>query len=160
MDEELKAMQDASAALAGLDDIARGRVIRWLAERNGVVLGKGSAAPSSQGQPSATADEEEFADFFHRTGATLDKEKALAAAYWLRSHGTAQFASAEINGMLKELGYRVSNITDALSASMKEKPALIIQMKKAGTSRQARKLYKMTDAGARSIEEKLSSSKD
>ena len=155
MDQELKAMQDASAALTGLDDVARGRVIRWLAERNGVVLGKGSATPAPQGQSNPSSDEEEFADFFHKTGANLDKEKALAAAYWLRSHGTTQFASAEINGMLKELGYRVSNITDALSSSMKEKPALIIQMKKSGTSRQARKLYKMTDAGAKWVEARI-----
>ena len=51
--------------------------------------------------------------------------------------------------MLKDLGHRASNITDALSSAMKEKPALIIQVKKSGSARQARKLYKLTDAGVK-----------
>ena len=156
MDDELSAMQAASAALEKLDDATRARVVRWLGERYGVVAARGPS-PVSTGSTTQPDDSGEgFADFFHRSGASLDKEKALAAAYWLRSQGTVQFASAELNLLLKDLGYRVSNITDALSSSMSQKPALVIQVKKSGSARQARKLYKMTDAGAKWVESRLS----
>ncbi|RZJ00325.1 MAG: hypothetical protein EON90_07855 [Brevundimonas sp.] len=162
MDDELKAMQAASAAIEGLDEQARGRVLRWLGEKFGVSTAKvaAPAAPSNQMGGSVGEAGEEFGDLFHRVGATVDRERALVAAYWLRSQGQAQFAGADVNLLLKDLGYRVSNITDALSSSMNQRPALVIQMKKSGSSKQARKLYKITEAGVRWVEEKITGSKE
>lgn len=156
MDDEITAMQAMAGALAGLDESARGRVIRWLGERYGVRAAQENTARQqsvrdAEGQP----EQEEFPDFFHRFQASTDKEKAVATAYWLRLTGVNQFPSMDINSMLKDLGHRVSNITDALSSAMREKPALVIQIKKSGSSRQARKLYKLTDAGAKWVESKL-----
>lgn len=151
MDDELTAMHKTSEALAGLDDAARKRVIRWLADK----YGTGGAPSSSTAQDTRVAqapEGEDFADFFHRAGPSTDKERAIVAAYWLRQAGTPQFPSMEINAMLKDLGHRASNITDALTSAMREKPALVIQVKKSGAAKQARKLYKLTDAGVKWVE--------
>lgn len=161
MDDELKAMQAAAAALENLEEQARGRVLRWLGEKYGSPIGRGPASavtlPTQTGSGGDSG--EEFGDFFHKAGATVDRERALVAGYWLRSQGQQQFAGADVNVLLKNLGYRVSNITDALSSSMNQRPALVIQMKKSGSSKQARKLYKITDAGARRVEEMIAEQK-
>lgn len=45
----------------------------------------------------------------------------------------------------------MGNITDSLDALKEEKPALILQLKKSGISKQARKTYKLTQEGAKRI---------
>lgn len=50
------------------------------------------------------------------------------------------------------LGHKIPNITDAIDTIREAKPALILQLKKAGTSRQARKTYKVSHEGIRSVE--------
>lgn len=153
-DVELDAMQKAAAALAPLDVPARARAIAWLIDRFGgaPVSRPGSNAPS---HPGRSEEFEDFADLYHAVAPATDKERAVAAAYWLKLGGVPQFQSAEINLMLKNLGHGVGNITDALGAAIKEKPSLIIQIKKSGNSRQARKIYKVTDAGDKWVINKL-----
>ena len=53
---------------------------------------------------------------------------------------------------MKDLGHGVGNITDALTALKEERPALILQLKKSGTSKQARKTYKLTQEGIRRVQ--------
>ena len=79
-------------------------------------------------------------------------EKALVAAYWMQFFENApSFPAQPLNDLLKDLGHRVGNITEALTALKNERPALILQLKKSGTSRQARKIYKLTQEGARRV---------
>lgn len=93
---------------------------------------------------------------FHKFDPSSEGEKALIAAYYkMRDKGENSFSSQEINTELKSLGYGVKNITDAISSCMAQKPALIIQLKKSGSSKQARKVYKITDAGIRYVENRL-----
>ncbi len=66
------------------------------------------------------------------------------------------FASQAINSLLKNLGYQVGNITDAITQCMREKPASIIQTRKSGSTKQSRKEYKMTEAGRRKVLSMLS----
>lgn len=158
LDLELQVMQDAAAGLANLPEEARHRVIRWLADRFGTALSPPVNRISERSEPNSAGEpdtHEHFADFYHAVGPVTDKEKAVTAAYWVNRQGNPQFPSQEINSMLKDLGHGVSNITDALSTAMREKPALILQLKKSGTSRQARKLYKITDAGIKWVDAKL-----
>jgi DNA-binding PadR family transcriptional regulator len=61
-----------------------------------------------------------------------------------------------LNKELKNLGHGVSNITSALDTLMSRKPALVIQTKKSGTSKQARKKYKLTLEGLRAVERMVS----
>lgn len=158
MDEELSAMQAAATAIAGLDDEARKRVIRWLSERFGGAAANRpeSRLTSPQMDKSEVPAPEEFGDLFHAVDPSTEKERALTAAYWLRAQGVQQFPSQDVNSLLRDLGHKVGNITDAMTAAMRERPALVIQMKKSGTAKQARKLYKLTDAGVRWVEGRLS----
>jgi DNA-binding PadR family transcriptional regulator len=55
------------------------------------------------------------------------------------------------------MGYTVSNITRAFDSLMLQDPKYVIQVKKSGTSRQARKLYKLTHAGVKRVGEMLNS---
>jgi DNA-binding PadR family transcriptional regulator len=61
-----------------------------------------------------------------------------------------------VNTELKQLGHGVSNITRAFDALKSQKPALIMQTRKEGTSKQARKKYKVTTEGKKAVERMLS----
>ena len=65
--------------------------------------------------------------------------------------GQETFTSQTLNSALKDLGRGVSNITRALAASMAQKPALVMQVRKSGTTKQARKIYKLTAAGKKAV---------
>jgi len=111
-------------------------------------------------QPSIRADMgfATFAELFHAARPQSEREKALVAAYWIqRSGGVEQFAAQQLNTELKHIGYGVTNITDALNQLIGDRPSLVIQLMKGGSTKQARKTYKMTDAGTRRVNEMLSS---
>ena len=50
------------------------------------------------------------------------------------------------------------NITRAIESNLRAKPPLMVQKKKMGTTRQARKQYALTQEGADLVESKLSGS--
>ena len=66
--------------------------------------------------------------------------------------GQVEFTAQLVNSKLKDLGYGVSNITDAFTTLMKRRPSLVMQTAKQGKSRQARKRYKLTRAGQDEVE--------
>ena len=73
--------------------------------------------------------------------------------YWLQVCNKAEsFDSQRANTELKNLGHGVPNITKAIDGLKAQNPALALQLKKAGTTRQARKVYKITVAGVKAIE--------
>lgn len=77
-----------------------------------------------------------------------DPEKALVAcAYYQLKNGLEDFDAQSVNKELKNTGHTVANITDALDSTMNHEPKLIIQLRKSGTTRQARKKYKVTGEG-------------
>lgn len=157
--EELDAMAKMAAIIEPLSPGARSRSVSWLVQSYGIELPRmtvGQTRPS--GDKNATTNSfESLADLFHAANPKTDREKALVAAFWIQSAmGVSQFASQSVNAELKQLGFGISNITDALSQLMDDKPSLVIQLKKSGNSKQARKTYKVTDAGNRRVEEMLS----
>ncbi len=80
----------------------------------------------------------------------------MVAAYWLQvCQGAESFVSYSVNKALKNLGHGVSNVTGAFDALRRSKPALVLQLRKAGKSRQARKTYKVTKAGVAAVEEMI-----
>ena len=161
-DFEIEAMTAVAEALSPLDQDSRQRVLHWALAKFGA-----DAPRRSLGQliPFDAVGEETsrslprfatFGELFHAAQPNGEREKALAAAYWVQQVGGADsFGSQTLNSLLKELGYGVSNITAALSQLQDERPALVIQLRKSGSSQQARKTYKLTDAGRRRFEESL-----
>ncbi|MEM5516880.1 hypothetical protein WNY37_07950 [Henriciella sp. AS95] len=93
-----------------------------------------------------------FAELFDAANPTTNADKALVAGYWLQEHeGLEGFDSQSANSLLKNLGYGIQNVTAALTSLKEQKPALVLQLKKSGTSQQARKTYKVTVAGNKLI---------
>lgn len=149
-DKELAAMAALSSALEELDQTERRRVLSWAASKFGGSNTRTDAL--SAREPSDDANDT-LAEFFARLSPRTEKEKALAVAYWMQfREGVSEFVSQDVNSRLKDLGYPIKNITDALSQLQSENPKRVVQLRKSGSSRQARKTYKVTDAGRRSVE--------
>ena len=61
----------------------------------------------------------------------------------------------QVNDALKNLGHAMSNITDAFTSLIRRKPQLAMQVEKTGSSKQARKKYKLTIAGINEVKKLL-----
>ncbi|MGW4226094.1 hypothetical protein ACWEG1_21840 [Streptomyces bauhiniae] len=162
-DPEIGAMSVIASALHDLEEDAQGRVLRWAAERYGVVLGSPAAvneakAASEAGERAGEVSDEEisaeaprfehFAELFNAANPKTDVDRALVAGYWFQAIlGDPSFQAANLNKELKNLGHALRHVTDALKSNQDKKPARVIQLRKAGNSRQARKLYKLTHEG-------------
>jgi hypothetical protein len=151
--DELEAMKAVADVLEPLDPPARNRVLHWANAKYAVPseLRQGGASAPADVPAVPAAEFSEFADLFYAVEPQSIAERALVAAYWLAGPAGEPFQSQALNGLLKDLGYQAANITDALSQNMRERPALIVQIKKSGSTRQARKSYKITDAGMRKV---------
>ena len=100
----------------------------------------------------------EFASLLEKWRPETQPHWALLGAYFhTKMQGKDTVTGQEINSTLKHYGTTIRNITDALGASMSASPALILQVGKSGSSRQARKTYKVTTAGVQFVERKLRS---
>lgn len=174
-DAEFQAMQNVYVALNALDADARERVLEYVSSRLGLTArSRPAAAPTPANGSSDRSDEggaEEadaattaaapsdygsFAELYDAGRPKGQSEKALLAAYWLQiCQGADSFDGFSVNRELKHLGEGVANITSALDTLKVQKPALVLQLKKAGKSRQARKTYKVTVAGVKAVEAML-----
>jgi hypothetical protein len=164
LDKETKAIAEIAATLGGLDDEdQRGRVVRYIAERFNVEGGK-LMAKKTQAGALELRDEGQFSDFatlYNACGPNTDALRALVAGYWLQICQSAQgFDGQSANTELKNLGHGVKNITAALSALKDQKPVLVLQVKKSGKTKQARKLYKLTAEGINRVRAMISGNGD
>lgn len=155
--EELSAMKKIAEALEPLDDAARDRALQWAVSRfkglNQSVSLLPSAAVSSprSGQMQVPASGQ-FAELFNAASPMTEKDKALVAAYWLQvSEGSSGFQAQALNNLLKDLGHGIGNVTEALNGLKNERPALVLQTKKSGNSRQGRKTYRLTTEGTKRV---------
>ncbi|HEU0052230.1 MAG TPA: hypothetical protein VFQ39_03590, partial [Longimicrobium sp.] len=83
-------------------------------------------------------------------------ERALLGAFVLaRGRPDRTVTSQAINAELKRNGLPVPNITRAIESNLRAKPPLMVQKKKMGTTRQARKQYALTPEGVELVESKL-----
>ncbi len=163
MDPELRAMAAVAAALDGLEEEGRSRVLRWAADKFGVtVLRKGVAANSPKGEDDTQVQNNDFVDFvdlFDAVNPSGNLEKAITGAYWVQViEGAQSWQSQRVNDILKDTGNGIAHIVDALDAAQRKTPALVRQMAKSGKSRQARKTFKLTSAGVKFITAKVGGS--
>jgi len=178
---ELDAMRAVAVTLQPLDEGGRRRVLNWAIETylgtlpptsrpaNATAVtpspaGQGSEqsdppGPSSNGNGAGFSEFTDLADFFHACSPKTDADKALVVSGWLQwEEGQDGLDSFRVNTALKNLGYGIGNITRAFEVLMSIKPALMIQLRKAGTTRQARKTYRVTDAGQKRLRLMISES--
>ena len=155
-DKELAAMSVITGALEQFEEgeeAAVARIIQWAAARYGVTNIVSLAAVSAgsgtgNGRPGDGGEFEDLVDLFHAASPRTDPERALVGGYWITvGESQVEFTAQLVNSKLKDLGHGVGNITDAFSSLIKRRPSLVMQTAKTGTSRQARKRYKLTRAG-------------
>lgn len=165
--QELEAMKAIAEALAKLDEPAIRRVLHWAAdahcskssglasqpERGAETFNTGNPADLKSRYPA-------LADFFSAASPTQEADKALVVGYWFQVVGGAgDLDGFTLNKQLKHLGHGISNITSALDTLQGRRPALVIQTKKSGASRQARKKYKLTLEGQKAVERMINQEK-
>jgi hypothetical protein len=170
--KEFEAIKVVHDALAPLEEEGRTRVLQYIASLLGinakVVGGKaGTAAeedPAEEGDENGAEEEvakgaptfSTFAELYDAAGPETNSEKALVVGYWLQVCLSAEhFTAAAANKELTHLGHKVANITAAIDDLKKQKPALALQLKKSGSSQQARKTYKVSHAGVKRVEEMI-----
>jgi len=161
MDKEVLAIHKILGVLGELsDDQERGRVIRFVVDRFGA--GASLAANAARGRGAGAAPEgvsgsgerkfEDFPTLFQTCSPKSGPMRALVAGYWLQvCRAQRDFDGQTANNELKDLGHRASNITKDLGALMLQRPNLVMQVRKSGTTRQARKTYRLTEAGIHAV---------
>lgn len=161
--QELAVMAVIAGELNKLDAPAIARVLRWAADafktKAGMFVSDMTTATSevSTSAPALKPQYDSLADFYSAASPTQANDKALLIGYWLQVlQDGGDFDAQSVNKELKHLGHGVANITSAFDSLMARKPQLVIQTKKSGTSRQARKLYRLTLEGQRAVERMLS----
>jgi hypothetical protein len=118
----------------------------------------GGTPAKIEDQPSGAANSDNIknygslAELYHAADPKNEAEKGLVAGTWFQVvEGMDGLDSQTINSALKDLGYGVGNITRAFDVLISQRPALMIQLRKAGTTKQARKQFKVTDAGVKKV---------
>lgn len=170
--KEFEAIKTVHDALVALEPERRTRVLGYIASLLGIETRIATpGAKKIEEEQVADAEEEEaaadaatkgaktfgtFAELYAATAPSNNGEKALVAGYWLQvCAGAENFTAAAAQKELTHLGHQVSNITDAIDVMKNQKPQLILQLKKSGTSKQARKLYKVSHEGVKKVEEMI-----
>ena len=168
---EIDAIAKVHDALESLDDQARRRILAYIGSLFGIDVQPtspqaeavekeddgGSEKEADRTSAKPTTAFSSFAEFYAAANPKTEAEKALVAGYWLQEcKGTENFASAMANKELMNLGHKVGNITRAFDAMKGRNPALILQLKKRGSSRQARKVYQVSYEGKKRVEEMVS----
>jgi len=156
-DAEIEAMTAMMQVLDPLAEDVRIRVLGWALSRFAKSIAPVNDAPVPSPRLGVEAKDgfptfETFAELMDAADPATDRARALVAAYWAQiCEGQPSFAAQALNTNLKDLGHRLANITVSLEGLKSERPSLILQLKKDGTSRQARKTYKLTVEGARRV---------
>jgi len=168
--DEVKATKAVLDALAELPREMARRVIASVSTLLGMQPAHAPRVPSTNpgasGQPrrdppvGVKADEfEDLASLSASARPTDGPEKALVVAYWKQiREQLPEWTAQAVNTELKHMGEQLPNITGTLNLLKDRKPALVVQLKKSGNTRQARKQYKLTSAGIKEVETMLARS--
>lgn len=161
---EIEAMSHIAKTLAPLSRQSIARVLQWA---NGVYsIQAPSVLPARSPREATHARIPELeggtnlvgdpASLFAKATPATQPDKALVMAYWLQEReGNPEFDSQTLNSKLTHLGHKIGNITRALGSLSAMRPQLVVQTRKEGKTKQARKRYKLTVEGVRRVERLL-----
>jgi hypothetical protein len=94
-----------------------------------------------------------LADVFSAANPGTHDYKALVVGFWFQAvKGASDLDAQAVNTELKQLGHGLKNITAAFAALISARPQLAIQVRKAGTTKQARKRYRLTNEGLKRVQ--------
>ena len=165
---EFDAFKSVHDALEPLDDDARSRVVKSVitllaidahVQPTSEIEDEALDEPNEASAVEVSKDTKQFSTFAELHAAAnpgTNSDKALVAGYWLQiCEGAESFTSQSANKELMHLGHKLANITSALTALKGTKPQLVLQLKKSGSSQQARKTYKLSEAGVSRVNEMI-----
>lgn len=157
--DELDVVKDVRDLLLQLPADARERALNYVLSLYKADYGPSQtpdSPPKGQapltGQSAETPFSETFDEFIDRVDPQSNGDTALATGYWLQvKQRSESFTANEVNSLLNNLGRKIRNITNAFGVLQRNKPSYVIQIKKKGSSKQARKIYKVTTAGISAV---------
>jgi hypothetical protein len=150
---ELKAMAQIEATLKDLTDEERVRVMQWASARFRLSLRGDGGKVADPGRAAGDEVHPDLETFYAAAQPKTDAERALVVAYWLQYRESAPDVDTQtVNTRLKHLGYGTGHITRAFETLKDERPALVVQTKKEGSTQQARKKFKVTTEGKKRVE--------
>lgn len=163
---EFEAFRAVHDALSQLDDEARSRVVKSVITLLAIDAQVASAQDEEVADEADVAAANEaakgaptfsnFAELHAASEPTTNAERALVAGYWLQvCEGRENFTGQDANAALNHLGHKIAHITSAFEALKGAKPQLALQLRKSGSSRQARKTFKLSDAGVKRVQEMI-----
>jgi len=150
MADEIEALRQLSGLFDELPPESVARILRWAGDKYKVKLDAGAPPPAAAQAESLapTPVAADLPEFFNSAQPSTSSEKALVAAAWFQAvQGMSDIDSASVNRELKNLGHQSSNITRDFDDLMSRRPKLVVQTRKSGSTKQARKLYRVTHEG-------------
>jgi len=166
--KEMTFTLEALKTLEKLGPQGRRRAVSYLADifgvadaialdRPAIASRGGSVNPNRSARQGGGNDQyASFAELLNAAGPDTGVMRALCGGYWMQvCQGSEEFASADVNKELANAVGPLSNITMAFDALKAMNPALVIQTKKSGKAKQARKLYRLTAAGIRAVDDMI-----
>jgi|HubBroStandDraft_1064217.scaffolds.fasta_scaffold97414_1 hypothetical protein len=165
----LERLRRIDESVKGLDPTLKDRAVALLVEAEfgtGLIPRSHSISTSTTdsrgtGGNQDVSEASSFSSLVEKWTPSTQSEWALLAAYFVTKYqGESTVMGQSLNKILKHHGKGVANVTVAVARLADADPALMLQVKKAGTSRQARKSYKVTTLGMSFVEEKLKGSSE
>lgn len=174
---ELTVMNDVAKILESLNGDERRRVIIWLTDFFGILdddiddydIDFETGLPISfsanddetvgetlEDAPSFEPEPDTFSTFFDKVAPKTAIQKIVTSAYWLETRDGKDFwKSFEINKLLKSIDIKVTSVSGTLGLEGKKDEPLVETLQKSGDSMQARKTFKLTEAGRDFVEGRL-----
>lgn len=166
---KLDAAKSIFSTLAPFDAKARGEIVGMVSSSMGIGAGEPRRASGAQAENDQEEDNrpraatngsapqfDTFAELADAAKPKTQAEYALVAAYWLQvCQNQPSFEAYRANTELKHFGQPASNITASLDSLISQDPKLVLQLRKSGKSKQARKTYKLTTAGTKAVEKMI-----
>ena len=157
-DAEINGMKAIAEVLKPFDAEAQVRMIEWIVRRYGIAV-RGGALRATPANAQDSVDDTHFeslSDLFDSASPQTEAQMALVGGYWFQlAQRNADFSSQQVNDELKNLGHGLSNVTRAFDFLRDTKPAQVLQLQKSGKTKQARKKYKLTQAGIKAVTEMI-----
>jgi hypothetical protein len=121
------------------------------------VAGGSQNADENSDRNSTARTFERISDLVDAANPSSGLDYVLLGSYWFQEvQGGESFTGQQVNSALKDLGHGSANITTSYNSLKSRKPPLARQIQKSGTSKQARKQYRLTTEGIRAVERMLS----
>ena len=162
IDAEISAMAAIVQALTPLEEEARERILCWANQRfkdttaHAVVSRAPGREPCADEKAGESMRYEQIHDVFDAANPTTGPDRVLVAGYWFQVYEHHDdLEGMTLNRALKDLGHVSANITRDLDSLINRTPHLVQQIKKEGSTRQARKKYRLTREGIRAVEKML-----